>query len=299
MDFPKRTSHHIKETASWKLFQSSIPSHWIIREVTERDYGIDAYIEIVSVNGDVTGDLCSIQLKSSEQIEWKDERAQLAAIKKSTLNYLMNIPVPAFIVWADLSNNELFFSPIKDVVRANYKNLLNENKTMGVPFKKANQFDTKQGVLMFGAHYLREKDFINMNHYLRMLVIHAKDYYNFIIYNQGRDFFLPVEEKSQILMVHIYHLCKKIADYLFLSWDVISISEIFRNEVDKWNDGYALHEYSLTKVLTDLEPAFLKVLASSKELVTIHQKDFWKFSDSLIYSMYDDLNLNSIQSDID
>ena len=71
MKYPKRSLNHIKETASWKIFNSKVPNEWIIRNVTERDYGIDSYVEIVSPNGDVRGDLCSIQLKSSKSINWK------------------------------------------------------------------------------------------------------------------------------------------------------------------------------------------------------------------------------------
>ncbi len=70
MDFPKRINQLISETASFKIFSSAIPDHWIIREITERDYGIDCYIELVDHNKKLTGDLISIQLKSVQKIDW-------------------------------------------------------------------------------------------------------------------------------------------------------------------------------------------------------------------------------------
>ena len=47
MEFPKRALTHISESASWKILQNCLPPEWIIRDVTERDYGVDCYLEIV------------------------------------------------------------------------------------------------------------------------------------------------------------------------------------------------------------------------------------------------------------
>jgi hypothetical protein len=58
MKFPERSDTHIIEAESWRLLQSLAPREWIVREVSERDYGIDAYIELVSKGGQVTGSLC-------------------------------------------------------------------------------------------------------------------------------------------------------------------------------------------------------------------------------------------------
>jgi hypothetical protein len=96
------------ESGSWRLLQTLAPHEWIVREVTERDYGIDCYIELVSANGYITGDLMSAQLKATEKIEWKASEAggQMAAspsVKTSTANYWLRMPVPVFLFVADVS----------------------------------------------------------------------------------------------------------------------------------------------------------------------------------------------------
>jgi hypothetical protein len=48
MKFPQRSQQHISETKSFKIFSSKIPDNWLVREITERDYGVDCYIEIVN-----------------------------------------------------------------------------------------------------------------------------------------------------------------------------------------------------------------------------------------------------------
>jgi hypothetical protein len=56
--------------------------------VTERDYGIDCYVELVNEKNQLTGDLASIQLKSKENINWNlDNTLTISNIKISTSNY--------------------------------------------------------------------------------------------------------------------------------------------------------------------------------------------------------------------
>ena len=92
MKYPQRPSTHIKETASWKILQNSVPSEWMVRGVSERDYGVDCYIEMVGWDGSVRGDLLSIQLKGTESLNWKHNdkqkrrEAKFSGIKIETIN---------------------------------------------------------------------------------------------------------------------------------------------------------------------------------------------------------------------
>jgi hypothetical protein len=141
MQFPKRTQTHILESDSWKILRQSLPSEWIVREVTERDYGIDCYVEIVWRNNEVTGDLCLLQLKSSGSIDWEEspsewgKKARFSGIKKSTVNYWMGLPVPVFLMWAEVNTCKLFFASVKEQVRAQYPAYLDQDRnTMGFDF---------------------------------------------------------------------------------------------------------------------------------------------------------------------
>ena len=46
MRLPQRASQHVTESKSYRIFSAKLPEDWIVREVTERDYGVDCYIEI-------------------------------------------------------------------------------------------------------------------------------------------------------------------------------------------------------------------------------------------------------------
>ena len=44
MRMPKRPIQHVVEAESFRVFAASVPESWIVREVSERDYGIDCYL---------------------------------------------------------------------------------------------------------------------------------------------------------------------------------------------------------------------------------------------------------------
>lgn len=72
MEYPSRINTHISESKSFKILSQVLPEQWIIRELTERDYGVDLYVEIVREDGKVTGDLVALQVKSTDSIEFND-----------------------------------------------------------------------------------------------------------------------------------------------------------------------------------------------------------------------------------
>jgi hypothetical protein len=126
MKLPKRPDTHVTEAESWRLLQALAPKEWIVREVSERDYGIDAYIELASKDGHITGDLMSVQLKGIEKgIKWKEgsRRARSPQIKSSTANYWLRLPVPVFLFIADLAAKDIYYVPAQEALRAQFGNL--------------------------------------------------------------------------------------------------------------------------------------------------------------------------------
>ncbi len=44
--YPVRSETHVKEQLAIQKFQELLPSKWILRDITERDYGHDAFLQI-------------------------------------------------------------------------------------------------------------------------------------------------------------------------------------------------------------------------------------------------------------
>ena len=94
-NLPQRVSTHINEKESFDILSTLLPKEWIVRELTERDYGIDLYIEIVKKDGLVTGDLLALQVKSTKTTKFnRYDICKKSDINRSTLNYWKGFGLP-------------------------------------------------------------------------------------------------------------------------------------------------------------------------------------------------------------
>jgi len=102
-----RTYQHIIDTAAVKATLNAIPHHWVIRELTERDYGIDLMIEIFEKDGvdhkqhdiyEATGHVCYLQIKGTNTaFEPNADDSVSFALDKDSLLYMERFPT-AFIL---------------------------------------------------------------------------------------------------------------------------------------------------------------------------------------------------------
>lgn len=302
MKYPKRPSTHIKETESWKILQNSVPSEWIVREVSERDYGVDCYIEMVGNDGSVTGDLLSVQLKGTELLDWKHNdrqnrhEARFSGIKIETINYWMNLAVPVFLCVAETSTNKLFFAPIKHQVRNQYKKYINQ-QSLSFLLSTEHSFDGDQGLLNFIICYIQEKNFKELTELSRLLLIHLPQYYEFILGNQELDPFLGVEPEEELMFVHIYLTLHNLCNVLAIDWDIKWLSDVYSDDKKTWNDSfYGLHNLTLTEILPQIKIKLVAVLESIKKILTDYQKDYWEKKEYIIYCKAKDLDISNLDS---
>jgi hypothetical protein len=302
MEYPRRTETHIAESEAWRIFLNAMPPHWIVREVTERDYGIDCYVEIVQQNGVVTGELCSVQLKGTDNIEWHSgtrslgDESHFPGIKKTTINYWMNLPVPVFLAVADISNKRLYFISVEQQVRSHYSAYVDKKqKSMGFTFFSSLEMGSLKGEFLFFALYLKERYFTEFIRNLSGLVVHWYQYWEFIVDNQERDSFLEVEEDRQLMLMHIYHTCEFLSPLLGVDWDVESLNNAYKHDKQIWKDSYVrMHEGTLDRILKQIEPLYVKILEASKQLVSNTQKEYWINTNIILYNFCQNLDIEQI-----
>lgn len=127
-----RTIQHIVDTKAIKAVFNAFPDHWVIRELTERDYGIDLSVEIFVKIGqdrhendiyDASGAIFHIQIKGTcNPIHLTKESTVNYSIGKDSLFYVEKFNTPFFLIRADVSTSdgELYFvwlqRYIKDVL---------------------------------------------------------------------------------------------------------------------------------------------------------------------------------------
>lgn len=160
MEFPNRTDTHTVESKSLKILSSILPQEWIIREITERDYGIDLYIEIVGKDRKVTGKMVALQMKGTRSLKFNNEGLYTySGIKKSTINYWLGLPAPVFFIVVDLIKNEAYWASVGENQRKG--KFLNSGQTASINLFRSANF-SKTGLLAFQLVYLRERNWVNV-----------------------------------------------------------------------------------------------------------------------------------------
>jgi len=290
MKLPKRLDTHIKESASWKILENKVPAEWVIREVSERDYGIDCYIELVNKDNEITGDLLSGQLKGTEKIKWKAKRnevreATFSGIKIETIHYWMNLPVPVFLLVADLTDTKLYFASVKQQVRSQYKKYLKQ-KSLSFTLTNIFQLGTDIGYVVFMALYIKEKFHKEFASNLRTLFVQWQNYLDFMHEHQHLDCFLEAEPDEELLFIHIYLTLYALSKQLALDWDIETLIDIIRKDQETWKDSYGLFHYqTFTNILPSLERKFFEIIEKARDRVTKKEREYWERTDLILYRM--------------
>ncbi|MEN8265152.1 MAG: hypothetical protein ABFR82_17030, partial [Nitrospirota bacterium] len=147
------------------------------------------------------------------------------------------------------------------------------------------------------AFYFKEKRFDQFSGYLRGLLTHWQEYYDFIIENQNRDVFMEVDVERQLIMIHIYKSCRFISEFLGIKWNVVDLSELYEKDKEEWKDKFVdLHEISLDRVLAELQPVFIETIEKAKILVAEKQHDYWIATDWLLFTMCSNMNTDYLKN---
>jgi hypothetical protein len=103
-----RTYQHIIDTKAIKRTLNSIPDHWVVRDLSERDYGIDLMVEVFSENGEdehghsnyeATGRVCYLQVKGTNtKITINKDKTVSIKVEKKALLYVEKFATPFILV---------------------------------------------------------------------------------------------------------------------------------------------------------------------------------------------------------
>lgn len=93
---PQRPKQHQAEDNSILEFQKILPIEWVFRE-KDKDYGIDGEVEIFDNEGNATGKIFYVQLKSTKD-KLNSKGKITYYLKNSTANYYSEIQLPVLFV---------------------------------------------------------------------------------------------------------------------------------------------------------------------------------------------------------
>ncbi len=112
---PRIPAHKIEEKAI-NLIRSNVALFdALYREVSHRDYGIDAVIELFD-HDEITGRLILLQVKGSESRYTIGTRSGVVScqVSQGTLKYLNQNNIPVVLVAVDIANQCFFYTCLAD-----------------------------------------------------------------------------------------------------------------------------------------------------------------------------------------
>jgi len=280
--FPQRHPNHILESASWKLLHAAIPPQWILREISERDYGIDAYLELVASDGLITGDLVSLQLKGKANLDWKDGLFAFAGTRKETINYWMNLAVPVFLCVADGETGRVWFIGVKDHVRRVHHTFLGQT-TLTFPIRAECTFNTPEGLKQFLRAYERERQQQRFAFDLMSLLSNCSHYAEFCEDRSHRDGHLPLEPHNLLTFAHLHGIARTVATHLGLEWSLKSMSDL-QKEDRAWKGGQRyLHEGTVLVFVREFAPKLADIIEAARNHVAVEYADYWRATNPLLF----------------
>ena len=284
MQLPTRDVKHVTETSSYKIFSRNIPDHWIIREVSERDYGIDCYIELVNGKNQVTGELISIQLKGKQRIKWtKHDYFTFSGINISTTNYWMKFPTPVFICLVDLETEEVFYSSVKESVRKNFYSYIKQD-TFSYKIYKQNKLEISS-LKSFLFSYFSDKNWKNLGININTFLSNYARYRDFIEENIGRDCFMGVDIDRVLYLKVFYENIHFLCLHFQIEWKLKSISDYFLESQKSFGDAYDIHEHYIDEIVTKLGELLPVVSLKIREHLINIESEYWHVTDLQLYNL--------------
>jgi hypothetical protein len=147
-----RTVQHVTDTRAIKRILTALPDHWVIRELTERDYGIDLFVEIFEQSGvdahghdtySSTGSVFHAQVKGTNSpVSFRNDGQISFQLSKKAMLYAETFSTPFILLKADLSNDhaESYFLWIQRYIRdvldcstPEWRTMEQESFAVGIP----------------------------------------------------------------------------------------------------------------------------------------------------------------------
>jgi hypothetical protein len=285
MELPKRAKQHVTETRSFKIFNNKIPDHWIVREVTERDYGIDCYLELVNREHQVTGELISFQLKGINKIEWtKDGHYTLSSIELTTTNYWYRFSTPVFLCLVDTDANGVYYCNVKEFIRKNYFAYSKQDK-FSYRISKQNPINAANEIGQFLMDYFKEKVAKEKKNHITTFISHYEQYKDFIAENTRRDIFMGVEDSRILYLKHFYNNLQFLCSAFSIEWNIKPLKEYFEISQRRFGDTYELYEEQIDEIVTELEGKMLNILLAIRHQITESEEEYWMSTDLHLYNI--------------
>ena len=289
-ELPLREDNHIRESAGSKVLESFIPSEWMIRDITERDYGIDCYIELVNADKRLTGEIAFVQMKTTDKIDWriKDKGFKFYKVERSTTNYLSGFKIPTYLFLVDLSTKEMFFLSVKEYILEHYKDYLN-------PGSFAYEFSHDRDNFMVDAFlksFQRNNQYDQFRNELQYFISNLHHHIDFMWEHNNRDCFMQIEQQDMMFFEALHRNIDFLQGYFNTTNRIPSIEDLVKKGKGVYGEDYerTLFEGVLTDLFDVFKASVLELVDIIVELITVREHDYWLREKNYIFYYFYNLD---------
>lgn len=266
----------------------------MIRDVTERDYGIDCYIELVDDCKRLTGEIAFLQMKTITQIEWHDtnNRFRYYNVKKSTTNYLANFKIPTYVFWVDLTTREMFFISVKEYICEHFEHYINAENFAYDFYHDENLFTIDSFLKSFRRNNLYEQ----FRNELPYFISNLHHYIDFMWEHNNRDCFMQIEHEDMLFFESMHRNVRFLQEYFCTKTSISSIDELTKKGIATYGENYeqTLFEGVLTDMFDEFRKSILELVDIVVELVTIKESCYWLREKPCIFNYFFNLDKESL-----
>lgn len=289
--YPLRHDTHMTESAAKNILRSAIPSGWMLRELSENDYGIDFQLEFTSPGNRVTGQIAGIQLKGTATGSMSSQGSHSVSVNRSTLNLWRSYEAPVLLVLVDTVSCMIYSKSVEHEIRREPDRYIKGNsESLSFLFTSADLLTRGKAL----AGYQVGKILRIMDHDLPSVLHIHRDFVK-LFWRYRRDGHMPVDgdgsfsvenigmHKYERQLRSVYSRMQKLSHLLGIRWNVATVEEIIRNE--KWNsyDGDEMMEHHFTSILDKLDVQFQSIQVEVQRIVGAYKR-FWEMAEpELVY----------------
>jgi hypothetical protein len=262
-----------------------LPDEWILRHVTERDYGLDCIIEI-PCGERVVGWLFGAPVKSTAKMDWREDGSGiLRGIKCSTANYWLGLPFPIILFLYVEAENKVFLANARQQCRRRFDDLLHQ-ATTSFRFTRKVDLDDEDAADLVAIIMFKEQAFDRFASALQGLLVAVEAHVNFIERHWERDFFLEVSREELVFFSVFCDSLSAVADFVALKQafksSVPKIDKLIEQDQSGFqHSSWLLHEGTLARSLRPLVKEYVKTLELAPKNVAEEEFSFWLARDSL------------------
>lgn len=299
MDFPKRDITHIIERQALEILTQQLPNQWIVREMTERDYGIDLYVEIIKEDNLVTGDLIAIQVKGKQKIDFNQgNNFSFYSIKKSTLNYWLHLPVPVFLIVICIATRQSYWCNVRCANRTN-KFITGNSETFHTTIIKDRNL-TVNGLDLFMLDYMREKRWPAVENAMENSLMLFNSFGPFILMCKRKPDHLFCSTTIQYILLQHYEYYYLLSRYILGKtpkpiphWYDLNLEQLKKAR----NENLTFSFKIIKEIILDFASIYRECVRQANLMVVKHHTEYYKNRFPFLYMHLKVRPLVFVQSD--